>query len=263
MNYYERHLGDYAKDTAHLTMLEHGAYGLLLDRYYGTEAGIPDDQAHRVARARTDSEKTAVDVVLDEFFTLVDGVWHHSRCDEEIQKAQTKIKAAKENGLRGGRPKRNPNKTQEKPTGFSLGSENETQEKPTGFSLGSENETQSKAHQTPDTRHQTPIKEPDGSLPPYPPGLDVAAWQRWTEYRAQIKKPLKAASIEAAQRALIKHGDGQADAVEQSIANGWQGLFEVKHSGKSPGQQSNKQEALEARNRAVVEAALASSGVSA
>ncbi len=25
MNYYERHLGDYAKDTAHLSMLEHGA----------------------------------------------------------------------------------------------------------------------------------------------------------------------------------------------------------------------------------------------
>lgn len=43
MNYYERHLGDYSKDTAHLTMIEHGAYGLLLDRYYGTEAGIPAD----------------------------------------------------------------------------------------------------------------------------------------------------------------------------------------------------------------------------
>ena len=30
MNYYERHLGDYARDTAHLSMMEHGAYGLLL-----------------------------------------------------------------------------------------------------------------------------------------------------------------------------------------------------------------------------------------
>ena len=51
MNYYERHLGDYSKDTAHLTMIEHGAYGLLLDRYYGTEAGIPADQVHRIARS--------------------------------------------------------------------------------------------------------------------------------------------------------------------------------------------------------------------
>ena len=36
MNYYERHLGDYARDTGHLSMLEHGAYSLLLDRYYAT-----------------------------------------------------------------------------------------------------------------------------------------------------------------------------------------------------------------------------------
>ena len=48
MNYYERHLGDYAKDTAHLTMIEHGAYSLLLDRYYGTEQGIPADQRARI-----------------------------------------------------------------------------------------------------------------------------------------------------------------------------------------------------------------------
>lgn len=149
MNYYERHLGDYAKDTAHLTMLEHGAYSLLLDRYYSTEQGIPNDQAHRVARARTREEKQAVDSVLDEFFTLVDGVWLNHRCDEEITKAQTKIKAAQENGKRGGRPKSNPAQTQNKPGGFSVGSENETQEK---------------AHQTPDTRHQLGNTNDDSNL---------------------------------------------------------------------------------------------------
>ena len=31
MNYYERHLGDYARDAGHLSMLEHGAYALLLN----------------------------------------------------------------------------------------------------------------------------------------------------------------------------------------------------------------------------------------
>lgn len=145
MNYYERHLGDYAKDTAHLTMIEHGAYSLLLDRYYGTEQGIPADQAHRVARARTREEKQAVDAVLGEFFTLVDGIWINQRAEEEIVKAQGKIKAAQENGKRGGRPKKNP-----------IGSETETQEKPIGFYAGSETETQEKAHQAPSTKHQTP-----------------------------------------------------------------------------------------------------------
>ncbi len=149
MNYYERHLGDYAKDTAHLSMLEHGAYGLLLDRYYGTEQGIPADQVHRIARARTREEREAVDIVLAEFFQLVDGVWTNKRAEEEIEKAQAKIKAAQENGKRGGRPKRNPS---------------ETQQKPGGFSVGSENETQQKAHQSPDTRHQTPVGKQPSSL---------------------------------------------------------------------------------------------------
>lgn len=143
MNYYERHLGDYAKDTAHLSMLEHGAYSLLLDRYYGTEAGIPESQAHRVARARSKEEKQAVDDVLAEFFILADGVWINQRAEEEIAKAHVKINAAKENGKKGGRPKKQ-----------SPGSENETQTKPTGLLVGSENETQTKAHQAPDTRHQ-------------------------------------------------------------------------------------------------------------
>lgn len=139
MNYYERHLGDYAKDTAHLTMLEHGAYGLLLDRYYSTEQGIPADQAHRLARARSKEEKAAVDAVLGEFFMLSGDIWTNRRCDEEITKAQSKIKAAKENGKRGGRPKKEAEQTEEKPTGLSVGSE-------TG--------TQTKALQSPDTRHQ-------------------------------------------------------------------------------------------------------------
>ena len=137
INYYERHLGDYARDTAHLTMVEHGAYTLLLDRYYATESPIPADQAHRVARARTKEERAAVDAVLAEFFTLVDGAWKSRRADAEIAKAMVRIDAAQSNGKRGGRPRK------------------ETQKKPSGFSLGSENETQSKAHQTPDTRHQT------------------------------------------------------------------------------------------------------------
>jgi uncharacterized protein YdaU (DUF1376 family) len=145
MNYYERHLGDYSKDTAHLTMIEHGAYGMLLDRYYGTEAGIPSDQVYRIARARTKDEKATVDVVLNEFFQLVDGVWVNKRAEEEIAKAKVKISAAQENGKKGGRPKKPK-------AGFEI----ETQEEPSGFFVGSEIETQEKAHQTPDTRHQTP-----------------------------------------------------------------------------------------------------------
>lgn len=148
MNYYERHLGDFVRDTAHLSMLEDGAYNRLLDRYYATEAGIPDAQKYRVARAHTKEEKQAVDTVLGEFFFLADGVWTKNRVEKEIAKAQGRIKAAQDNGKRGGRPKKE-----------AFGSENETQKKPDGFPLGSENETQKKAHQTPDTSLQIPVIE--------------------------------------------------------------------------------------------------------
>lgn len=65
-------------------MVEHGAYTLLLDRYYATQAPIPIDQAHRLTRARTREERAAVDAVLAEFFTESPEGWRHSRCDAEI-----------------------------------------------------------------------------------------------------------------------------------------------------------------------------------
>lgn len=154
MNYYERHLGDYARDTAHLSLLEHGVYTILLDRYYVTEQGIPDSQKYRLARAHSEEERAAVDAVLCEFFVLIEKtqekpngfslgyenekVWINNRADEEIGKARSKINASRENGKKGGRPP----KQQEK-----------THEKPNGFLVGFEKETQQKAHQTPDTKH--------------------------------------------------------------------------------------------------------------
>jgi hypothetical protein len=63
-------------------------------------------------------------------------------------------------------------------------------------------------------------------------GLDVQAWTAWTVYRKQIGKPVKPASIPAAQRKLAAYGTSQAAIVEQSVANGWQGLFPLKSAGE-------------------------------
>ncbi|MGS1116003.1 YdaU family protein [Castellaniella sp. UC4442_H9] len=148
MNYYEHHLGDYAKDTGHLSMLEHGAYRILLDRYYSTERGIPADQAYRLARARSDEECRAVDAVLEEFFELVDGVWIQGRVERELVAANKRIVAAQENGKKGGRPPKKPK-----------GSDPETQQKPDGLLPGSDPETQQKAHQAPSTKHHLSKEE--------------------------------------------------------------------------------------------------------
>ncbi|MBR7942339.1 YdaU family protein [Burkholderia cenocepacia] len=87
MNFYKRHIGDYLKDTAHLSLLEHGVYTRLLDVYYTRESGIPDDQAARLIGARARDELSALKVVLGEFFELVDGTWVQQRCEREIHAA--------------------------------------------------------------------------------------------------------------------------------------------------------------------------------
>lgn len=60
------------------------------------------------------------------------------------------------------------------------------------------------------------------------PNLDADAWARWVQYRRSIGKTLKPASLPAAAKQLAKFGAQQSAVVEQSIANGWQGLFAVK-----------------------------------
>lgn len=132
MNFYKRHIGDYLKDTAHLSLLEHGVYTRLLDVYYTREAGIPDDQAARLIGARARDELSALKVVLDEFFELVDGTWMQQRCEREIQDASTKAEANRENGRKGGRPKAKKN-----PPDNPDGTQNETDGKPNGNPPGS------------------------------------------------------------------------------------------------------------------------------
>lgn len=73
--------------------------------------------------------------------------------------------------------------------------------------------------------HQVTIK---GTVNEPPVGLNRAVWDRWQDYRRSVKRPLKQASIPAAQKKLAAFGDDQSAVVEQSIANGWQGLFPVK-----------------------------------
>ena len=73
-----------------------------------------------------------------------------------------------------------------------------------------------------------------------PPGLDAVSWKRWTDYRTQIRRPLKPVSIPAAQRELAAFGAEQAAVVEQSIAHGWQGLFDLKKRANGSGHAAGK-----------------------
>lgn len=81
MNCYKFDICEHAAVTRHLTMLEHGAYRLLLDLYCTTERPIPADMkaAARKAGARSKDEAQAVETVLNEFFTLTPSGWVNPR----------------------------------------------------------------------------------------------------------------------------------------------------------------------------------------
>ena len=70
--------------------------------------------------------------------------------------------------------------------------------------------------------------KPEAPDEPLPSNLNVEAWHRWEQYRREIKKPIHSASWLSAQRKLAEYGSDQGAVVEQSIANGWQGLFALK-----------------------------------
>lgn len=104
MNWYPRYYGDYGRDTAHLTLTEHGAYAVLLDHYYATRRQLPEnpDYAYRVCRAFAEHEREAVDSVLEQFFAVNgDGTRHNKRADEELEKEAAIVEQRRKAGIQG------------------------------------------------------------------------------------------------------------------------------------------------------------------
>lgn len=151
MNYYENHIGDYLKDTAHLSLLEHGVYKRLLDVYYTRETPLPEDVA-RLIGARSKDEKAALTSVLNEFFQKHPDGWHQGRCDAEIaryQDKQAKAKRSAEARWGASRPQ-------------SDGNANASAD-------GMRTHSEGNAHQTPDTSNQTHVLNTSQTSSAHPP----------------------------------------------------------------------------------------------
>lgn len=89
MNYYPHNIGDFLRDTTHLSFAEEGCYRRLLDVYYSREEPLPEEKVacYRMARAVTKSDREIVDRILGEFFELVEGSgYHQKRADQEIER---------------------------------------------------------------------------------------------------------------------------------------------------------------------------------
>jgi uncharacterized protein YdaU (DUF1376 family) len=87
VNFYPHHIGDFDRATRHLMRIERSIYRDLLDVYYDTEQQLTLELPIlcRKIIARTSEEVTAVEQVLNEFFTKTPTGWYHERCEEEIE----------------------------------------------------------------------------------------------------------------------------------------------------------------------------------
>lgn len=113
MNYYQHHIGDFIRDTARLTDSQCMAYLRLIWMYYDNEQPLPDNP--RILAFKVGAAIDDVALILEAFFSLEDGAWHHSRCDAEIADYWKFCESQKAKGKKGGRPKKNPEETPEKP----------------------------------------------------------------------------------------------------------------------------------------------------
>lgn len=221
MNYFEYHIGDYIKNTAHLSMLEDCAYRRLIDAYYTREAPLPPERTacYRLARAQSKEERAAVDVVLDEFFELqVDG-WHQNRCDEEIARFREKSEKARASAdARWGKSQSEGNADVSANAMRTHSEGNATRARP--------------SNQTPETsNHKNPKPKAPGRPVEIPDWMPLPQWEAYLEMRQRIRKP---ATTYAQRMAIAKlselrdEGQNPAAVLGQSIMNSWQGIFPLK-----------------------------------
>lgn len=107
-------VGDYLRDTRHLSLGEHGAYILLLSHYWATRKPIGFDSVsiYRITGAFTEEEKRYTDRVLSEFFVRSEDGFINPRMDRLLQAQEARRTTNAANGKRGGRPRKISEKTQ-------------------------------------------------------------------------------------------------------------------------------------------------------
>ncbi len=199
---------DYLADTPHLSAAEHGAYMLLIMRYW-KDGGLPDDEKliQRYSRLTQEQWKDSRDVIAA-FFT--DG-WRHRRIDAELEKAAGIIEkrraAAK---IKHSRPR--PSAQAEQVQSIST----DTGVPPVTDNLPSSLRSDGRARE----RRPNPIVILQSEV-------NAMSAQRWVRHCEDKRKPVSVPQAEQQAQTLkeIKAAGGNADdAIQFAIGKGWTSL---------------------------------------
>ena len=198
MHYYKRNLGDYAKKAGRLTMLQHGAYTLLIDSCYDREIFPTLEQALEWTWASTEAEVEAVKFVLSRFFVLdKDGCYVQDRILQELlhyhKNADTNKRIADEREA-----KRRENRTKR---------EQVVDEAP--------------PNHKPLTTNHKPIKNTATSVAT-PEGVSDSVWQEFVSHRKSKKARVTQLVIDGIQEQAKIAGWSLEDALKETIVRNWQ-----------------------------------------
>lgn len=216
MNFVKLYIGDYQRDTAHLSIAEHGAYLLMLQHYYATERPLPTGKAlFRLLRAETKTERDAIESVVSQFWTESAAGLINRRADEEIRKAEHQRAVNREVGKLGGRRTRTAAQTDSETDSVTR---KETDSVTDSLTDSKPNEN---PNQTPDTRQ----KNSRGATrkTPLPAGFtasdQVRQWYASKGYREPLQHHVEH-FVETARARGYVYVDWDA-ALRRAIADDW------------------------------------------
>lgn len=225
--WYPFYVGDYDRKTAHLSLLEHGAYRRLMDHYYATKSPLPNDEKKlfRICGARGPSERKAVLLIVSEFFVRTEFLYVNKRCDSEIDKQlkyRERQSAAALKRHSHGRKQKIEENTQSVRHDFE--SESSLSKQSNQLELNDSHHATAMLHAPvpqPESK-KTPLKVP---LPDWVPADD---WEAYLDMRKKIRKPVtpRAEQIAIAKLdALRTQGHTPAAVLQNSVLNAYTGLF--------------------------------------
>ena len=216
MHYYQHHIGDFIKDTSFLTNEEVGIYIKLLWLYYDTEKPLPDSLDILSMKVSCRDNKSDLLEILETFFTLRDGKWHHIRCDDEIAHYHKQLEVASRAG-KASAAKRKGNAILtpvEQPLGLGL----------TTVQL---------------TNNHKPITNNHIKTTPTPDGVSSDLWSDFLVYRKRLKAPVTQRVLDR----LVKEANlakmPLSEVLETIIFKGWRS-FEASWVQQVTGQSAPK-----------------------
>jgi len=100
MHYFQFEIKEWVSNTAHLSLEEEAIYLRLVNYYYDSEQGIPENDLEMVFRKLRISNKELARTILLEFFKqdLDQNLWVHDRCNKEIARYHAKSEQASKAG---------------------------------------------------------------------------------------------------------------------------------------------------------------------